>query len=254
MKMKKRLFALPVAVVLALILAVAACALTGCGDNENDTGDTPKYVHGLTTDEYWENNGGGGTGADGALTLASGARYEAEYAVIEGENADAAVGYSGFVRARSSSSNGYVLVRLSHPGNTISFTVTSDKAEENVTLTACIAMLQYGNPWQHRRVEFDSAYNVSVNGEAFPQTGVMFGENGKNGEQYFEMVDVALKIDLSEGNNVITFTVPELPQDLAFGDNPAAYLAPNFDYITITTQSAKMTYSPNYNNAIEKRS
>ena len=49
MKTKKRLFALPVAVVLALILAVAACALTGCGENEKDTsGDTPKYVHGLT--------------------------------------------------------------------------------------------------------------------------------------------------------------------------------------------------------------
>ena len=254
MKTKKRPVAVLLAVMLALALVAAACALTGCGEDDSGNGGIPKYVHGLTTDEYWESNGGGDMNEDGSLPLASGARYEAEYAVIEGVNADAAAGYSGFVRARSGSSNGYVLVRLSAPGNKISFTVTSDRAEENVTLTACIAMLQYGNPWQHRVASFDSAYNVSVNGEAFPQTGVNFGESGRNGEQYFEMVEVALKIDLSEGKNVITFTVPELPDELEYGDNPAAYLAPNFDYITITAKSAKMTYTPYYNNEMEHKS
>lgn len=256
MKTKKRLFALPVAVVLALILAVAACALTGCGENEKDTsGDTPKYVHGLTTDEYWESGGDDGNpdSGDGTLTLESGARYEAEYAVIEGENTDAALGYSGFVRARGDMSNGYVLVRISRPGNKIIFTVTSDKAEEDVTLTACVSTLQYGNPWKHRIAEFDSAYTVSVNDVNFPQTGVMFGSDDSSGDQYFRMVEVPLTIDLAEGENDITFTVPEPPpaDQRPYGSAQNSYIGPNFDYITITTSSAKLTYKQNYDNAME---
>ena len=180
-------------------------------------------------------------------------RYEAEYAVIEGENTDAALGYSGFVRARGDMSNGYVLVRISRPGNKIIFTVTSDKAEENVTLTACIAMLQYGNPWKHRQAEFDSAYTVSVNDVNFPQTGVMFGSDDSSGDQYFRMVEVPLTIDLAEGENDITFTVPEPPpaDQRPYGSAQNSYIGPNFDYITITTSSAKLTYKQNYDNAME---
>lgn len=251
----KKIAGILLAALLALALAVAACTLTGCGEDEkNPSGDTPKYEHGLTTDEYWEQGGDTEPGAeDGSLTLASGARYEAEYAVVEGENVDSASGYTGFVRAVSGTSNSYALVRLSRPGNKILFTVTSDRAEEDVTLTACVAMLQYGNPWKHRKAEFDSAYTVSVNDVSFPQTGVMFGEDDSSGSQYFQLVEVPLTIDLSEGENVIAFTVPDPPptDNRPYGSAANSYIGPNFDYITITTASAKMTYEPNYDNEME---
>ena len=251
----KKIAGILLAALLALALAVAACTLTGCGEDEkNPSGDTPKYEHGLTTDEYWEQGGDTEPGAeDGSLTLASGARHEAEYAVVEGENVDSAAGYTGFVRAVSGTSNGYALVRLSRPGNKILFTVTSDRAEEDVTLTACVAMLQYGNPWKHRKAEFDSAYTVSVNDVSFPQTGVMFGEDDSSGSQYFQLAEVPLTIDLSEGENVIAFTVPDPPpaESRPYGSAANAYIGPNFDYIAITTTSAKMTYKPNYDNEME---
>ncbi len=251
----KKIAGILLAALLALALAVAACTLTGCGEDEkNPSGDTPKYEHGLTTDEYWEQGGDTEPGAeDGSLTLASGARYEAEYAVVEGENVDSAAGYTGFVRAVPGTSNGYALVRLSRPGNKILFTVTSDRAEEDVTLTACVAMLQYGNPWKHRKAEFDSAYTVSVNDVSFPQTGVMFGKDDSSGSQYFQLVEVPLTIDLSEGENVIAFTVPDPPpaESRPYGPAANAYIGPNFDYIAITTTSAKMTYKPNYDNEME---
>ena len=251
----KKIAGILLAALLALALAVAACTLTGCGEDEkNPSGDTPKYEHGLTTDEYWEQGGDTEPGAeDGSLTLASGARYEAEYAVVEGENVDSASGYSGFVRAVTGTSNGYAIVRISRPGNKILFTVASDRAEEDVTLTACVAMLQYGNPWKHRKAEFDSAYTVSVNDVSFPQTGVMFGEDDSSGSQYFQLVEVPLTIDLSEGENVIAFTVPDPPptDQRPYGSAANSYIGPNFDYITITTASAKMTYEPNYDNEME---
>lgn len=249
MKAKKflRLFAVFAVVVSAIF---SAAMFGACGE---DTGEKPGRLHGLTTDEYWEEHGDGG-GEDG-IKLENGDRYEAEYAVVEGENADANVGYYGFVRSRSDMSNKYVLVRMSKPGNTVTFKVKSDKDEDNVTLVACVAAMNNSSRsgYKHREAEFDSVYKLIVNGTECPQN-VTYAWEGAAKEQWFDMVEVRLTIDLKKGENTVQFLVPE--RSVVEGiteDNNSLYIAPNFDYIYFETASASLTYEPYYNNEMEGR-
>lgn len=245
-KRRFRIFAVAV-IVLATVFSVAIFG--ACGD---DAEENAGRLHGLTTDEYWEENGGSD---DGSIKLENGDHYEAEYAVIEGESADASVGYYGFVRSRNDMSNKYVLVRMSRPGNTVTFKVNSDKAEDDVTLVACVAAMNNSSRagYSHREADFDSVYKLIVNGTECPQN-VTYGWEGAAKEQWFDMVEVRLTIDLKEGENTIQFLVPERSYvEGITEDNNSLYVAPNFDYIYFETDSASLTYKPYYDNEMEGR-
>lgn len=237
---KKKLSVMLFGVILALVFAMLVAVSVGCGEND-PSGEAPDQ----TTDKEQSSD------TDAEIALASGARYEAEYAVITGTPADGKKGYVGSV---SNASNKYALKRLCVPGNVVTFTVTADKAEDDVALIASIAAMNYSTSnkdARHREAEFDSVYTLSVNGDRISNPGLKYTSETHK-EHWFDFVEVRLTIDLKAGENTITFTVPEpvFTAELA-EENPSLCVGANFDYIYFETASAKLTYAPNYNNAFE---
>ncbi len=185
--------------------------------------------------------------ADNKATLKSGERYEAEYATaIEGTNAN---GKKGFMRKDKDCIGGMAV-----PGNSVTFTVHSDEAKEDVTLTICLAAMNTttnGSLYEHYDANFDDVYKLSVNGTEVP-VGKTFGFEGKK-DQWFDWATVTVAIDLKAGENTLVFTVPELPAFAGDG-NPSSvlsgdyslYIGANFNYISL---DAEVSYVPNFNNA-----
>lgn len=183
--------------------------------------------------------------AEAPAKLRNGDRYEAEYAAeIVGTNAN---GKPGFVRGDKNCIGG-----MARTGNYVTFKVVSDKAESGVTMTVCLAAMNTttdGKTYEHRETAFDDVYRLSVNGtELLQGPDLKFGFEGKK-DQWFDWVEVELTIDLIEGENVIKFTVPDLPDyapdDTIPGDY-SLYIGSNFNYISFKTESASLTYVPEF--------
>ena len=181
--------------------------------------------------------------ADNKATLKSGDRYEAEYATaIEGTNAN---GNPGFMRPDKDCIGG-----MAKPGNSVTFTVHSDEAKQDVTLTICLAAMNTttdGSLYTHYDANFDDVYTLSVNGTEVP-VGKTFGFEGKK-NQWFDWTTVTVAIDLKEGENVIKLITPEVPSprpEEVLTNVSSLCIGSNLNYISL---DAEVSYVPNFDNA-----
>jgi transcriptional regulator with XRE-family HTH domain len=168
-------------------------------------------------------------------------RFEAEYALLVGDNPQLD-GQRSFVERAESASNGLCVAYFGAKGNTITFEIFSTQADEKATLIVAVVS-EYSEFSRHYLSSaFDGVYTLKVNNEEI-KTGIEY-ESTNNQNPYYDFVRVPVPISLLEGENLIQLVCPRT------GDGKYGL---NVDYIEIETEST-LSWSPYKENLIRETS
>lgn len=165
-------------------------------------------------------------------------RFEAEYAVLEGDNPQLD-GKRGFVENAPTASNGQCIAYFGAKGNTVTFEILSSQDDGSAILTIAVVS-QWVNNLGYITSEFDNVWTLVVNGNTV-KTGVSY-QSWDNSNPFYDFVAVTVEIAISEGTNVIELICP------ATGDGVYGL---NVDYIEINT-SATLRWKPYKENVVRE--
>lgn len=166
-------------------------------------------------------------------------RFEAEKAEFYSPGSNALMR----IESTELASGGACVAYFRDTGNTITFTITSNKAEANVPITICGASAVEIHDAAGNQVGLEArsadiiASLFANNGTGMRDASGIFNGSGTGDANYgfswYNFGSVTGYIDLVEGENVVTLT--------CVGD------ALNIDYIEFVTQSASLSWTPSFN-------
>lgn len=166
-------------------------------------------------------------------------RFEAEYAILEGDNPQLD-GQRGFVEYAPTASNGQCVAYFGAKGNTMTFDFFASQQDGAAFLTIAVV-----SRWDHVLQEyvtskFDNVWTLVVNGKIV-KTDVIY-QSTDNSNPFYDFVDVTVEIGLVEGENKIKLICP------ATGDGAYGL---NVDYIEIES-AATLRWKPYKENVVRK--
>ncbi len=170
-------------------------------------------------------------------------KFEAEWAIINA--VPAAQDYNGHVENSEHASNGQCIAQFGIDRNMLTFQITSSKA---TGATLYIAVVSYYDQWGclYSATEFDEVWNLYVNPTdqelnegRFIHTEQTY-TSPNNSIAWYSFVEIAVQVELKEGENVIKLIVP------GTGNGRVGL---NMDYIRFETD-AQLKWKPYKENKV----
>lgn len=171
-------------------------------------------------------------------------KFEAEWAHISA--VAASLDTNGNVENTEYGSNGQCIAQFGVKGNTLTFNIVSSKSTTAQMYIAVVSHLEQDTPFYYITTEFDDVWNLYVNPtedqiekEEFIQTKQTYTSTDAS-KTWYDFVEVCVEVELREGENVIKFVVPRT------GNGEYGL---NMDYIRFETD-AELKWKPYKENKV----